>query len=323
MHCGRLSLLTFFGETKKVSGCRAAPGNAPSSEENKAHQSTMLRKQRNAQRVVRPSRLQRHSARHPEGAMHCGRLSLLTFFGETKKVSGCRAAPGNAPSSEENKAHQSTMLRKQRNAQRVVRPSRLQRHSARHPEGAMHCGRLSLLTFFGETKKVSGCRAAPGNAPSSEENKAHQSTMLRKQRNAKRVVRPSRLQRHSTRHPEGAMHCGRLSLLTFFGETKKVSGCRAAPGNAPPVRRKQTSSNNRTRYQQIAQPENQAWCATSQEYVCARHTRHTYRALSVHTRSARPPTDRKRYKVPQHKQANAQCQRRPMLHATTPSLRWR
>jgi hypothetical protein len=26
--------------------------------------------------------------------------------------------------------------------------------------------------------------------------------------------------------------CGRLSLLTFFGEAKKVSGCRAAPGNA-------------------------------------------------------------------------------------------
>src|SRR5450830_1684781 len=111
--------------------------------------------------------------------MHCGRLSLLTFFGETKKVSGCRAAPGNAPSSEENKAHQSTMLRKQRNAKRVVRPSRLQRHSTRHPEGAMHCGRLSLLTFFGgETKKVSGCRAAPGNAPSSEENKHQVTTEL-------------------------------------------------------------------------------------------------------------------------------------------------
>ena len=26
--------------------------------------------------------------------------------------------------------------------------------------------------------------------------------------------------------------CGRLSLLTFFGEAKKVSGCRAAPGKA-------------------------------------------------------------------------------------------
>jgi hypothetical protein len=29
----------------------------------------------------------------------------------------------------------------------------------------------------------------------------------------------------------GAANRGRLSLLTFFGEAKKVSGCRAAPGN--------------------------------------------------------------------------------------------
>ncbi|WP_265212641.1 hypothetical protein, partial [Herbaspirillum lusitanum] len=28
-----------------------------------------------------------------------------------------------------------------------------------------------------------------------------------------------------------AANRGRLSLLTFFGEAKKVSGCRAAPGN--------------------------------------------------------------------------------------------
>jgi hypothetical protein len=34
-------------------------------------------------------------------------------------------------------------------------------------------------------------------------------------------------------NPEGAASRGRLSLLTFFGEAKKVSGCRAAPGNAP------------------------------------------------------------------------------------------
>ncbi len=28
---------------------------------------------------------------------------------------------------------------------------------------------------------------------------------------------------------EGQWQCGRLSLLTFFGEAKKVSGCRATP----------------------------------------------------------------------------------------------
>jgi len=32
------------------------------------------------------------------------------------------------------------------------------------------CGRLSLLTFFGEAKKVSGCRAAPGIPSLIEEN---------------------------------------------------------------------------------------------------------------------------------------------------------
>jgi hypothetical protein len=30
--------------------------------------------------------------------------------------------------------------------------------------------------------------------------------------------------------PEGLRTCGRLSLLTFFGEAKKVSSCRATPG---------------------------------------------------------------------------------------------
>jgi hypothetical protein len=39
------------------------------------------------------------------------------------------------------------------------------------PQGQRHRGRLSLLTFFGEAKKVSGCRATPGNAPLHEERK--------------------------------------------------------------------------------------------------------------------------------------------------------
>jgi hypothetical protein len=30
--------------------------------------------------------------------------------------------------------------------------------------------------------------------------------------------------------PKGQRLCGRLLLLTFLGETRKVSGCRAAPG---------------------------------------------------------------------------------------------
>jgi len=33
--------------------------------------------------------------------------------------------------------------------------------------------------------------------------------------------------------PQGLRLRGRLLLLTFLGETRKVSGCRAAPGNAP------------------------------------------------------------------------------------------
>src|SRR5450830_910554 len=41
--------------------------------------------------------------------------------------------------------------------------------SAGHPEAAGSRGRLSLLTFFDEAKKVSGCRAAPGNPGLSEE----------------------------------------------------------------------------------------------------------------------------------------------------------
>jgi hypothetical protein len=32
--------------------------------------------------------------------------------------------------------------------------------------------------------------------------------------------------------PQGLRLRGRLLLLTFLGETRKVSGCRAAPGNA-------------------------------------------------------------------------------------------
>ena len=38
-------------------------------------------------------------------------------------------------------------------------------------------------------------------------------------------------------NPEGAAAGGRLLLLTFLGETRKVSGCRAAPGNAPRKRK--------------------------------------------------------------------------------------
>jgi hypothetical protein len=37
----------------------------------------------------------------------------------------------------------------------------------------------------------------------------------------------------------GAANRGRLSLLTFFGEAKKVSGCRAAPGNPGSPKKKQ------------------------------------------------------------------------------------
>jgi hypothetical protein len=33
------------------------------------------------------------------------------------------------------------------------------------------------------------------------------------------------------RKPEGQRHRGRLFLLTFFGEAKKVSGSRATPGD--------------------------------------------------------------------------------------------
>ncbi|WP_265211674.1 hypothetical protein [Herbaspirillum lusitanum] len=45
--------------------------------------------------------------------------------------------------------------------------------------GAANRGRLSLLTFFGEAKKVSGCRAAPGNhgRPKKEQHQQHKQTI--------------------------------------------------------------------------------------------------------------------------------------------------
>ena len=41
------------------------------------------------------------------------------------------------------------------------------------------CGRLSLLTFFGEAKKVSGCRAAPGIPSVIEENTGYMRSNLK------------------------------------------------------------------------------------------------------------------------------------------------
>ncbi|MDR3482341.1 MAG: hypothetical protein P4L91_16705, partial [Burkholderiaceae bacterium] len=41
-------------------------------------------------------------------------------------------------------------------------------HLKREPEGQPPSGRLSLLPFFGEAKKGSGCRATPGKSPRSD-----------------------------------------------------------------------------------------------------------------------------------------------------------
>jgi len=41
--------------------------------------------------------------------------------------------------------------------------------------------------------------------------------------------------------------CGRLSLLTFFGEAKKVSGCRAAPGKPSLIEERTASTTQATR----------------------------------------------------------------------------
>jgi hypothetical protein len=46
------------------------------------------------------------------------------------------------------------------------------------PKGQRPCGRLSLLTFFGETKKVSGRRAAPGLPQRSDVMETHPHSML-------------------------------------------------------------------------------------------------------------------------------------------------
>jgi hypothetical protein len=48
------------------------------------------------------------------------------------------------------------------------------------PKGQRRRGRLSLLTFFGEAKKVSGRRATPGNALLHGE-KTESATSIRKQ----------------------------------------------------------------------------------------------------------------------------------------------
>ncbi|GAB3541957.1 hypothetical protein GCM10027343_13200 [Noviherbaspirillum agri] len=48
----------------------------------------------------------------------------------------------------------------------------LGRSLVREPGGQRLRGRLSLVTFFGETKKVTGCRAAPGKRLRREINRA-------------------------------------------------------------------------------------------------------------------------------------------------------
>jgi hypothetical protein len=45
-----------------------------------------------------------------------------------------------------------------------------------------------LLTFFGEAKKVSGCRAAPGNASLIEENTASPTTNPKPSNNKKSLL---------------------------------------------------------------------------------------------------------------------------------------
>jgi len=46
----------------------------------------------------------------------------------------------------------------------------------------------------------------------------------------RRVGLVSRFKCNFCGYPEGAASRGRLSWVTFFGEAKKVTGCRAAPG---------------------------------------------------------------------------------------------
>ncbi|RZI40821.1 hypothetical protein EGT07_21215 [Herbaspirillum sp. HC18] len=54
----------------------------------------------------------------------------------------------------------------------------------------------------------------------------------------------SRLAPHFFGHPEGAAYQGRLSLLTFFGEAKKVSG---PPGPVPASPHEEQQALNRRR----------------------------------------------------------------------------
>jgi hypothetical protein len=44
--------------------------------------------------------------------------------------------------------------------------------------------------------------------------------------------------------PKGQRRRGRLSLLTFFGEAKKVSGCRATPGILSQLEERTVSTKN-------------------------------------------------------------------------------
>ena len=79
----------------------------------------------------------------------------------------------------------------------------------------------------------------------------------------------------------GAANRGRLSLLTFFGEAKKVSGCRAAPGNhGRPKKEQHSSTHSRkvgtTAYEPTnAASNNSIQCLTGvsvPDCKCVRHT---------------------------------------------------
>ena len=94
-----------------------------------------------------------------------------------------------------------------------LRVSRLSYQYHGNPKGSV-CGRLFLLTFFGEAKKVSGSRAAPG---------------------AEAVRSNSHVICGRTRR---AVVCGRLFLgYCFLAKQKEVTGCRTAPGAEPPRRK--------------------------------------------------------------------------------------
>jgi hypothetical protein len=81
------------------------------------------------------------------------------------------------------------------------------------PKGQRRRGRLSLLTFFGEAKKVSGCRATPGILSQLEERTVSAATSSLYQPSPRQPPLPKLIKRQPTQHQSTSHHLPPLQIL--------------------------------------------------------------------------------------------------------------